>query len=274
MTNVAQDSPAERSHWLSGAHQNVRVIAALLRREMLTHFGELRLGYLWAIIEPGLHLGVYALLFVYIFKRHNPLGGSLVLFMLTGLMTYFLYSKLASYLAGAVDGNRALLNLPPVKPLDVLVARAILEASTYLLVGFILLVTMYLFDGTDVVPSDALELVAALVCTIGFGVGVGMTNAVIRTFIPNWMTIFGMISSPAFLLSGIWFLPSQIPMPYRELILYIPLAQYITWVRTAFYSHYKPTDLDRGYAIWCSVVAVGLGLALLRVARRKILEPL
>jgi transposase len=91
-----------------------RVIAALVRRETRAHFGEMRLGYLWAIIEPALHLIVLGLLFSYVLRRHSPLGGSMIMFMLTGLMTYFLFYKLATYVAGAVSENRALLNLPPL----------------------------------------------------------------------------------------------------------------------------------------------------------------
>src|SRR5690348_5489883 len=78
------------------ARAQIRVIAALVRRESRVHFGATRIGYLWAIIEPTLHLCVYALLFTYVLRRHSPLGGNLNVFMLSGLMMYFLFSKLAT----------------------------------------------------------------------------------------------------------------------------------------------------------------------------------
>lgn len=259
--------------WGDATRQQVRVIAALIRRETRVHFGETRLGYLWAIIEPTLHLTVYALLFHYILKRHAPLGGSLTLFMLTGLMTYFLFSKMATYLAYAVDGNRALLNLPPVKPFDVIAARAILEAATYLFVGFVLLVSLSMFDTAVVAPYNPIQLAGAIASTVGLGFGVGLVNAVMRAFARNWMTFFGLLLSPMFFLSGIWFLPSQIPPPFRDYILYNPILHNIMWVRSGFYRDYHPSELDRGYAVWWSVLAVVLGLAFLRVFRRKLLEP-
>lgn len=260
--------------WRATLRRQVRVISALIRREARVHFGQARLGYLWAIIEPVLHLMVYAVLFTYIFRRTNPLGGDLILFMLTGLVPYFLFSKLASYLASAVEGNRALLNLPPVMPFDVLAARAVLESATYLFVGFILLVALALLNDVDVVPYHPMGLAAAIACTLAFGIGVGVINAVARSMFRNWMTLFGLALAPAFLLSGIWFLPSQIPMPFREYILYNPVAHYIMWVRTGFYSNYDPVELDRGYAVCCSALAVALGLLLLRVFRRRLLEPI
>lgn len=58
----------------------VRVISALVRRETRAHFGEYRLGYLWAIIEPGAHLGALMILFIYVLRRHIPVPGDPTLF--------------------------------------------------------------------------------------------------------------------------------------------------------------------------------------------------
>jgi len=234
----------------------------------------MRLGYLWAIIEPGLHLVAYVLLFAYVLRRHSPLGGNLTLFMLTGLLPYFLFSKLSTYLAGAVDGNRSLLNLPPVKPFDVLASRAILESTTYLFVGFLFLTCMFLSGAVDAAPHHPSRLAAATMGIVGLGIGVGIINAIMRAFINNWPTIFGIILTPAFLLSGIWFLPSAVPPPFREYLLYNPLMHYIMWTRSGFYRNYNPIELDRDYALWWSVLTLALGLALLRIARRKLLEPI
>jgi capsular polysaccharide transport system permease protein len=269
----ASGFPPARRPWSDAARQQIRVIAALLRRETRAHFGDSRLGYLWAIIEPILHLLAFAVVFAYILPRHAPLGHSLLLFMLTGLMPYFLYYKLATYVAGAIEGNRALLNLPPVKPLDVVVARGILEAVTYLLVGFILLVGLFLSGTDEAVPNQPTNLAAALMTIVVFGFGLGLINAVIRVFIYNWVTIFSLFLGPLYLLSGIWFLPEQVPPPFRDYLLYNPIMHFLMWVRTGFYRGYNPDYLDRFYAVTWSVAMLVAGLALFRVARRKLLEP-
>jgi capsular polysaccharide transport system permease protein len=252
----------------------LRVIAALMRREMRAHFGEARLGYLWAVIEPILHLTILAVLFDYVLKRHNPLGGSLNLFMMTGLLPYFLYYKLATYLAGAVEGNRSLLSVPVIKPLDVFVSRALLEVATHLLVGLILFGGIAMIgDADEAVPHAPLQLVLAVAATAGLGFGAGCTNAVIRIFLRNWTAIFGLLLSPLFLLSGIWFLPNEVPQPFRDYLLLNPVMHLIMWVRSTFYPGYEPAELDRTYAAVWSIAAVLIGLALLRVSRRKLVEP-
>ncbi len=121
-------------------------------------------------------------------------------------MPYFLYYKQATYVAGSVVSNKSLLNLPLVKPFDIMVARAILEAATYLFVGFIMLFALYLAGVSQAVPRDPLAVAEAIGGIVTFGFGVGMINAVMREFIPNWLTLFAFFLGPLWLLSGIFFI--------------------------------------------------------------------
>jgi len=267
------DYISARQAWAEALRLQVRVLAALVRRETRAHFGESRLGYLWAIIEPVMHLMGYVLLFSVILRRSNPVGGSLALFILTGLIPYFLYSKLATYLSGAIIANKALLNLPPVKPFDVIASRAILEATTYLFVGVILLTSLLLSGIPEAVPQDPVVLTAAIAAIVTFGFGLGMINAVLQAFISNWQTIFTLTSGPIYLLSGVFFLIDEIPHPMQDYLLYNPLLHFVSWFRSGFYPGYSAAYLDRGYALYWSISALVLGLGLLRVTRRKLLEP-
>lgn len=273
MFDEAGEFSAPRQSWLEPLRVQVRVLGALVRRETRAHFGESRLGYLWAIIEPGLHLLAYSLLFSYVLRRHPLVGGSLILFVLTGLIPFFLFSKLAVYLMTAIPSNRALLNLPLVKPFDVFLSRFILEGSTYLLVGFLLLIGLFLTGEPQAIPCDPLNLIGAIAALLCFGFGTGLINAVIVSFLPNWSTIFSIMMTPCYLLSGIWFLIDEIPSPFRDYLLYNPLLHLVGWFRSGFYPHYSTAYIDRAYALKWAITAVVLGLGLLRVARRKLLEP-
>jgi capsular polysaccharide transport system permease protein len=259
--------------WDAGIQTHVRVISALIRREMRAHGGESRLGYLWALIEPGLHLMAYMVVFTYILKRHTPLGNSTVLFMLTGIVPYFLFSKMAMYVSGAVGGNRALLTLPPVKLPDVVAARVVLESTTYLFVAFIMFLALYLGGVAEAIPCEPLAVAEACTLAICLGLGVGAINMVSMSFFHNWMTIYGLISFPLWFFSGIWFLPEQVPQPYRDYLLYNPLMHILMWFRTGFFREFKAVYLDAPYTVSVIVLMLAIGLALMRVAQRKVLEP-
>jgi len=270
---TSYDFREDRPRWGEVLATQFRVVGALIRREMRAHFGESRLGYLWALVEPCLHLIVLMLMFIYVMHRRPALGTSTAAFVVTGIIPYFLYSKIASYLSGSVSGNRQLLTLPPVKLHDVIVARTILEAATYIFVGFIMIIALYMNGIAEVVPYDLLPVMEALGLAIILGVGVGMINIFIMSYFHNWMTFYGFLSTPLWFFSGLWYIPDEIPEPYREYILYNPLVHIIMLSRSGFYREFKPALLDMPYAIGFAGVAFAVGLALVRTARRRILAP-
>ena len=273
MYNDISEPVAKRDIWLHGIRLQIRVIGALVLRETRSHFGEMRLGYLWAIIEPCLHLFMYTLLFRYILICRSPVGGSLPVFFLTGFIPYFLYQKIASYLTTAVQGNRSLLNLPPIKPLDVLVARAILELITYLLAGAILLTAVFLKGDRQAIPYDPVTVEEAIAVAVCFGFGIGMINVVLNAYIRSWPFLFTVFFGPLYFLSGIFFVVEEVPLPYRDYLLYIPTLQIVVWFRRGFYHNYSPTYFYPGYILAWTVSVMVIGLALMRIMRRKLLEP-
>jgi capsular polysaccharide transport system permease protein len=206
--------------------------------------------------------------------RRPALGTSTAVFIMSGIVPYFLYSKIASYVAGSIGGNRALLTLPPVKLHDVIVARTVLESATYIFVGCIVFFAMFMDGITEAVPYDLLPVMEAAGIAITLGVGVGMINLVIMSYFHNWMTFFGFISTPLWFFSGLWYIPEEIPEPYRGYILYNPLLHVIMLARSGFYRELKLTLLDMPYLLGFAGITLAVGLAMVRTARRRILAPI
>jgi len=270
---TSYDFREDRPRWGMIIGTQIRVISALIRREMRAHFGESRMGYLWALIEPCLHLAVMMVVFIYVLHRRPALGTSSAVFILTGVVPYFLYSKIANYVSGSIGGNRQLLALPPVKPHDVIVARTILEAATYLFVGFLLFLALFMAGIPEAIPYDLLPIFEAVGFSIVIGLGVGMINIVIISYFHNWMTFFGFLSTPLWFFSGLWYIPDEISEPYRSYILYNPLVHVIMLARSGFYREFRPALLDMPYLIGFAGVVLAIGLAMVRTARRQILAP-
>jgi len=66
-----------------------RVIHALIIREMRTRFGDSRLGYGWALIEPILHILLLSAVFSLLMRGRPPLGTHFFVFYYTGLVRYY-----------------------------------------------------------------------------------------------------------------------------------------------------------------------------------------
>jgi capsular polysaccharide transport system permease protein len=254
---------------LEALRLQIRVIGALILRETRTRFGTSRLGYIWALLEPIVHIAVLSIVYL-VFMRRAPVGTSLSLFFVTGIIPYFLYDKTAQRLAGAINANRALLHLALVKNLDVIVGRALLELATILLVLLLLLTTLYSLGQMVNVYIEPLIMAQAIALTWLLGLGIGSINAVLNTMIKSWDMIFKMLTRPLYLLSGVFFMVERVPPPFGDYLRYNPLVHSIDLFRSAFFPGYGRYTIDVSYLASWAVVTVLIGFTLERLLRKKI----
>ena len=125
----------------------------------------------------------------------------------------------------------------------------------------------------QIIPRNPLGLAAAIAVIVTFGFGLGLINSAFQSMLANWANLFALVFGPLYLLSGVWFVPDQVPMPLRAYLLYNPLVHLILWFRSGFYPPYATTYLDRSYAVTWAIALLIFGLILQRVLVRKILEP-
>jgi capsular polysaccharide transport system permease protein len=245
-----------------------RVILAVILREMRTRFGRTKLGYLWALAEPVIHIGTMLAIFAAL-RRSSPIGGDLPLFFTTGIIPWLLFSNTAGRVTNAVDANRALLSYPQVTPLDLMMARAVLEAATILII-FILLLGGLAVAGSVIQLDGFLDILAAFVCTMAFGTGLGMINAAVMLLLPSYDRVFSPIMRLLYFVSGVFFTADTLPHSIRDWLLLNPVLHQIEWVRSGFFEGFDSQHLDRGYALFCAAALLFIGLAAERVARPRV----
>ncbi|MGB1092761.1 MAG: ABC transporter permease, partial [Oceanobacter sp.] len=128
---------------------------ALFIREIRTRFGGSRLGYFWAIAEPAGQAALFALMF-YLIGRESIADVPIPVFMITGLLTFKLFTKQLTQLANAIQANKGLMTYRQVEPIDPLVTRSLIEVLTYFIVLVTLMGLMGWFMGYRVFPVDPL----------------------------------------------------------------------------------------------------------------------
>ncbi|NKN36851.1 ABC transporter permease [Agrobacterium sp. a22-2] len=224
---------------------HARIVSALLIREMSTKFGSKPGGYIWALLDPAAHVALLTLLFQVI-ARVPALGTSFPLFFATGYIAFNFYSSTVNYLSSAVKGNKALLNYPNVAPVDTVTARFILQLGTMSVVAFIILGAILLTLHTTPV-LDWLVIIEAAMAASLLAVGVGMGNAVLFARFALYEKIYGIVTKPLMLMSGVFFLPDNIPHPFREFLLFNPLIHVVILFRTGFYPEYRGDALNTQY---------------------------
>jgi capsular polysaccharide transport system permease protein len=250
-----------------------RVIQALIIRETRTRFGDAKLGYGWALLEPILHITMLSAIFSLMMQGRPPIGTHFFIFYFTGLVPYLLFVHTSSAMSHAVTSNGALLQLPLVTTFDVIAARGLLEIITDVIVAVILLAG-FGFIGLQAAPDDLWMPSIALLATAMFGCGVGFINAVVTVRYRSWDKIWPQVTRLLYFFSGIFYVPGMMPDWARDALVWNPLLHAVDWFRAGFYAAYQPHWLDRSYLVILAILLLLFGLALERGMRRRLCEPL
>ncbi len=244
-----------------------RVLVSLVLRETRATFGTSVFGYLWAVITPtigiAMMIGIFSLV-----GRLPPFGSSLALFFATGILTLQFFNELSSKLMSVFDANSALLAYPIIKDVDTLLARAFLIAATYTLIMAIFYATLIAL-GLAPLPSRPEHVILAFLATWLLGLGFGTLNAVIASMWDTWSQIEKILTRPMFFISGVFYVPSQLPPQAREILQWNPVLHLVEWFRHGFYPNYNSTIVDIWYPVGVGAAMLLLGLAGERLFRRE-----
>jgi capsular polysaccharide transport system permease protein len=233
---------------------------------MAARFGNKPGGYVWALLDPVAHIAFLSVIFMAI-ARAPALGSSFALFFASGYIAFQFFQSASGYVGAAVTANKTLLNYPNVAPIDAVLARALLQYLTTAVVAVIVL-SMILLTVSMRVDFDWLLLLHASLLAATMALGVGLANNVLFRRFPFYEQIFGIVTRPLFLISGVFFLPDALPHPIRELVLLNPLAHIIILFRIGIYPEYRGIGLDMSFVQWCVFCMLFLGLTVFTFGRR------
>jgi ABC-type polysaccharide/polyol phosphate export permease/Flp pilus assembly protein TadD len=250
-----------------------RVIHALIIRETRTRFGDSKLGYGWALLEPVAHILMLSLVFAVLMRGRPPIGEEFFIFYYTGIIPYHMFVHTSSSMTYAIASNGSLLQLPLVGTFDVLTARGLLELLTDTLVAAVLLAGFGAL-GLGALPQDIAGVSTSLLVIWLLGCGCGFLNAVINAFAKSWDKIWAQLTRLLYFCSGIFYVPGMMPEWIRDILAWNPVLHAVDWFRSSFFREYEPHWLDRSYLLTFAVVTLLAGLGLERGLQRRLYEPL
>jgi ABC-type polysaccharide/polyol phosphate export permease/Tfp pilus assembly protein PilF len=245
-----------------------RVIYAIILRDMRTKFGHTRLGYLWAIMEPMSHLLTLGSVFYVLNHSPPPVGDNMFLFYITGLVPFLMFSHVSQDVMDASEASSNLLQLPVVRRTDVMIARALRQFATELVVGIVIFSIAALL-GERGLPNDLLRAGAAVTLLWLLAIGIGAVNMIICEMFPSYHTLYAAIIRLLYFSSGIYYSPIEMPDWVRDLLVWNPILQGIDMFRSGFYPQYQPHWLDVSYLTIWVVASIGTGFMLERAMRGR-----
>lgn len=236
---------------------------ALFLREALSRLFSRRAMWFWLLAEPIFHVTYLVVLLAVISLRH--IGGvDVALWVMVGLLAFFMFRRTASQVSRAIGANQALFTYRQVKPIDALLVRGLLEGFLMTIIITVLLACAAL-AGHSVLPADPLAVFEAFFGLWLVGMGFGLVTSVASELVPEFDRVLNMVMMPLYVVSGVMFPLASIPQPYRDWLLLNPVAHGLEAARLGFApSYHAVPGLSISYLYGFALVSIFLGLALQR----------
>lgn len=238
--------------------RTLRVIMALIMREVGSRDSRSSLGFLWAFIEPIATVAILSIAFA-MFTRTPRLGTNFPLYYVTGIVPFHMYTQTASRVSGSIRFSRQLLGFPSVTVLDVLFARFLLNYFINLIV-FVILVYGVLLAYDLRVNVELEPVIVALMMVGALGIGIGTFNSVLFIRFPAYEYLWGMVSRPLMIASGVLILIEDLPDWLFHILWWNPVAHLVAEMRSGFYPFYDTNWVSPFYVFLIAATTFMLGL--------------
>jgi len=249
----------------------VRVIGALLMRELHTRFGRENIGFLWIVGEPILFCAGVAIVWSAIRPAHDH-GLPTTAIVITGYVPLTMWRHCLMRAVKAFESNGSLLFHRQVTPLDIILARVILELIGTLIAGLIVCLGAILL-GFMKPPQDYGLLYLGLLFQMLFSLATALLVAPLTErseLLEKSVSVLSYLSIPV---SGAFTMVDWIPPHYRWILLLSPSVNNVEMVRGGQFGYAAHAHYDLVYDTWITFLLILLGLSLtLRVRRHIVVQ--
>lgn len=251
-----------------GWRVQIRVIYALMIRELNTRFGRENIGFLWIMVEPLLFAILVAIMWRML-KGPEEHGIGIVAFVVTGYIPLTLFRHCVGRSVSVFIANGSLMYHRQIKVVDFVIVRFLIEMlgsmMAYLFIAT-LLIALDLFP----VPSDIAMFIAGWILYCIFTLSLCLIIAplsemseILEKFIP--VTTYIVIPFSGTFNSASWLAPTV-----REYIMWSPFVNAMELMRGGIWGEKVVSYYNVWNPIICSAVAALIGLALCRRVRRTL----
>ena len=253
---------------VNGGVVQCRVLYALILRETKTRYGEHKLGFIWAFLEP---MVMVALMYAIFGAMGSLATGNMhiALFMIVGFVPFSMLRDTMQQTQGAISQNTTLLGFPQVTTFDLILARALLEFAVLLAVFGIMMLGAGLL-GLDVRCENPLGVLAVCCLLWILGLGMAFTFASMAPIIPSTRQITtAVFGRPLLLASGLFYTADALPDSIREYMLYNPVLHLVELSRSEYFYEFESAYASWSYASYCAFGLLAFSLVVHRAMRKK-----
>ena len=243
-----------------------RVIWALTMREVITRFGREGLGAFWLIAEPAMFVVGVMIIFSHIETYTNY---SIAEYFAVSYPTLLFWRNGTARVTKGIEVNRALLHHQPIRPVDIIYSRILLEFSSAA-GSFLILYLIFVQIGICQWPADPLTMALGYLLVIWFSFAFVLFMAGLAELSETIERISHVILYLMLPVSGVFIPLFSVPAQYRTLLLYFPLVDAVEYFHRGYYGPRMPTYVHMNYTIYSLIAMTLFSLALTNIAIRKV----
>lgn len=217
--------------------KNRALILRMAHKDITDRYAGSILGLFWALFYPLFLVGIYAIIFTFIFKiRINqdsaPLEYSL--YAIVGLIAWIVMQEGLTKSTNSITSNTSLVK-QVIFPVDILPVVGILVSFLTLIIGFV----FYILVVAIALPQDLswtyLLLPAVILIHFLFSVGLGWILAALAVYFRDLKEMISIILLIGMFITPVLYLENSIPAAFSLPILLNPMTHLINMYRDVIF---------------------------------------
>jgi capsular polysaccharide transport system permease protein len=245
----------------------MRVIKALMLRELTTRFGRENIGFLWVMAEPLLFAVLVGLLWR-VMKGPFESGVDVIAFTVSGYIPLVFFRSTIGRAVSSFTANSGLLYHRQIKVLDLIMVRFIVEFVGHLMAYLFIAVVLFSFDIFPL-PYDFGFLILGWLYFALFTLAITLVVAplsemseVVEKFVP--VTTYMMVP-----FSGAFYFVSSLYPAAAAVVLWSPPVHGMEMMRYGVFGPGIDPHFDFLYPLQFCLPTLALGLMLCRHVRKR-----
>lgn len=254
--------------FLKGWGTQVRVVKALMIRELITRFGRENIGFLWIVSEPLLFAVLVGILWR-VMKGPTDFGVSIFAFVATGYLPIVMFRAGMSRAVHCLSANGGLMYHRQIKILDLILVRFFVELLGHM-VAYLFIALALGGLGLFPLPYDVGFLILGGAYWSLFTLSVMLVVAPLSELSEVLEKIMPVTTYIIVPLSGAFFLVGFLSPHVATALLYSPPVHAMEMMRFGVFGPSINPQFDFVYPLYFCLPCMAIGLFLCRFVRRRL----
>ena len=257
---------SRRQPFLGQAKIQARVIWALTMREIITRFGREGLGAIWLIAEPAIFVIGVMLIF-----SHTETNArySVAEYLAVSYPTLLFWRNGTGRVTKALEINRALLYHQPIRAIDIIYSRILLEFSSAA-ACFCVLYLSFIATGICTWPAHWLPFALGYASVIWFSFAFVLIMAALAELSETIERLSHIILYLMLPFCGVFIPLFAVPERFREILILFPLIDAVEYFHYGYYGNRIPTFFHLDWMLLGTLFLTLVGYALMNIAIRRV----